>query len=121
MNKRTYRITRIAMSLASMAVLLVIAFTWGAPVLMPPFYPKAEMAKLCAQTKGCRAIDVETQWNSSKSRYQPIVEVFYKSMSTQDMNNLATEVRRAFETAAGRNPVFGFRFRNVSVLFYHAK
>lgn len=42
-------------------------------------------------------------------------------MSESDKNNLMNEVRRAFENAAGRNPVFGYRFKNVAVMFNYAK
>lgn len=121
METKIFNSINLALKLLTVVVLLAITFTWGTPVLMSPSYPQAEMARLCAQTKGCRKVAVTSQWNTAKSRYQPVVEVFFNSMSDQDRNNLMTEVRRAFDAAASRNPVFGYRFRNVVVLFNYAK
>ncbi len=121
MNTQNFTNINLALNLLAAVVLLAIAFTWGAPALMSPSYPQAEMARLCAQTKGCRKVAVTSQWNPAKSRYQPVVEVFFNSMSDQDRNNLVTEVRRAFDAAASRNPIFGYRYRNIVVLFNYAK
>ena len=121
MNTNNFKAINLALHLNAAAILLLIVFTWAAPVLMAPSYPKAEISTLCSQTRGCRKIAVTSQWNPEKSRYQPTVHVQFNSMSESDKNNLMNEVRRAFENAAGRNPVFGYRFKNVAVMFNYAK
>lgn len=121
MNKETYKALHISLNVASIVVLLLIVWQWGAVGPLRVAYRGIEPALIstCKQTKGCRGITVGSQWSPERTRYEPFAKIMFSSMSDTDKQNLAAKVRQAFNEEAGRSLFYRSHLRSPGVSFYH--
>ena len=121
MNKETYKALHISLNVASIVVLLLIIWQWGAvwPLRTVNHSVEPSLAKACKQIKGCRGIVLSTQWSPARTRYEPFAKIMFSSMSDTDKQNLAAKVQQSFNEEAGRSLFYKSHLRSPGVSFYH--
>lgn len=121
MNKETYKTLHISLNIASIVLVLLIIWQWGAVGPLRVAYHGIEpvLAKTCKQTRGCRNIVLGTQWSTARKRYEPFAKIMISSMSDTDKQNLAAQVQQSFNEEAGRSLFYRSNLRSPGVSFYH--
>lgn len=121
MNKETYKALHISLNIASIVVLLLIVWQWGAvwPLRAVSSPIEASLAKTCTQAKGCRHIAVGSQWSPERKRYEPFAKIMFTSMSDTDKQSIVAQVQQRFNEEAGRSLFYGSHLRAPGVSFHH--